>query len=138
VGRGKGVAEGVERGLGGRIDFWRDVRARDRVPPIAKKPPFLQHRDIAAVELAKSGEGERPWRAQLAGAERGLRPPQLLKVRRNAAEAFGDRQRPREARTLDAVGIQRDGALRIGENPLEERESAFDKPVQRRATSARN
>ena len=78
VRHGHRVAEGVERGLGGRIDLGRYVRARHRVSPVAKEAPLLQHRDIAAVELAKPGEREGPGRAQLAGAERRLRPPQAL------------------------------------------------------------
>jgi hypothetical protein len=52
-------------------------------------------------------------------------------VRRDAAEAFGKRHRPGEAHALDGVAIQRDRALRVREHALEERETAFDHPVER-------
>src|ERR1700730_12706655 len=95
-----GVAEGVERRRGGRVDFRADIRAGNRVDLIAEDPPGGQPLDIMPIERDEPGVGKLRRGAQLAGAEGGRRASDAAEIGFDRIEAFGQRHGSREARAL--------------------------------------
>src|ERR1700738_2714751 len=97
-----GIAKGVERGRGGRVDFRADIRAGNRVDLLAENPPGGQPLDIMAIETNETAGGELRRGAQRAGAERGRRASDAAEIAFDRLEAFGQRHGSRKARALDA------------------------------------
>ena len=120
VRRRLGVAEGVERRLGRRIDRRADIAARHRIGLAVEDRPALQRADVDLVEGGKPAFGEGRGRAQLAGAERRQRPAGRADDLLDAAKALVERHRAAELHAHDAVaGLGRD-AGRILEHALDE------------------